>query len=253
MSSLITKQCAKNPGILRKSVSSLLRKMSQYLAVFDYDHTVVDKNTDLVARDLIDASLIPDTVKNLYKSSGWIDYMQEIFNLLHTNHVTRDQIEKAIREIPETPGMVKCFQELRRNAFEVIVISDSNSVFIDTWNKNRIAESICDIFTNPARFDDAGKLLIQGYHHQTACTLSSENLCKGQVMQEFIEKRKNEGITFESVFYVGDGRNDICPMLRLGSNDFACPRVGYACEREIEQVARKVGKEIDFEIYRCLL
>lgn len=231
----------------------MLRKMSggaKYLAVFDYDHTIVDKNTDLVARDLIDASLIPDSVKNLYKSSGWIPYMQEIFNLLHVNNVSRPEVERAIRDIPETPGMIKCFQQLRQNRFEVIIISDSNSVFIDTWNKGRITDCLSEIFTNPARFDTDGKLCISGYMHQTECSLSSENLCKGQIMEDFIAKRKDEGVNYNSVFYVGDGRNDICPMLRLGENDFACPRVGYSCEREIEHVARKVEKEINFEIYR---
>lgn len=223
---------------------------AHYLAVFDYDHTIVDKNTDLVARDLIDSTLIPDSVKNLYKSSGWIDYMQEIFNLLYVNNVTRGQIEEVIRDIPETTGMIKCFQQLKQNRFEVIIISDSNSIFIDTWNKGRIADCISDIFTNPARFDNDGKLCISGYMHQTFCHLSSENLCKGQIMEDFIARRKEQGVTFNSVFYVGDGRNDICPMLRLKINDYACPRVGYSCEREIEQVARKVEKEISCEIYR---
>lgn len=222
----------------------------KYLAVFDYDHTIVDKNTDLVARDLIPENLIPANVKSLYKSSGWIDYMQEIFNLLHAHKVTQDQIEQAIRDISETKGMKKCFQQLSENKFEVIIISDSNSIFIDRWNRDRIADYISEIFTNPARFNEDGKLCLSGYMHQTFCSLSSENLCKGQIMEDFIARRKSQGVTFKSVFYVGDGRNDICPMLRLGSNDYACPRVGYACEREIEHVARKFGKEINSEIFR---
>lgn len=222
----------------------------KYLAVFDYDHTVVDANTDLVARGLIDQNIIPDHVKNLYKSSGWIDYMQEIFNLLHANNVSRGKIEKAIREIPETPGMTKCFKQLKQNGFEIIIISDSNSIFIDHWNKNRIDDCISEIFTNPARFDNNGKLCLSGYMYQTECKLSSENLCKGKIMEDFIAARKDQGIVFNSIFVIGDGRNDICPMLRLGNLDFACPRVGYSCEREIEQVARKVEKEINFEIYR---
>lgn len=223
---------------------------NKYLAVFDYDHTVVDKNTDSVARDLIPESLIPESVKNLYKSSGWIEYMQEVFNLLHVNNISQDHIKKAIRDIPETPGMTKCLQQLRQNKFEVIVISDSNSVFIEHWNKDRIGEYISEVFTNPARFDSDGKLCLAGYMYQTLCSLSSENLCKGQIMEDFIERRRGEGVTFDSVFYVGDGRNDICPMLRLGNNDYACPRVGYACEREIEHIARKFGKDINSEIYR---
>uniref|UniRef100_A0A336N4H3 CSON006288 protein n=1 Tax=Culicoides sonorensis TaxID=179676 RepID=A0A336N4H3_CULSO len=253
----LTRKCTNQINFknLCSMVNFMVRKMStntsaKYLAVFDYDHTIVDANTDLVARGLIDQNLIPDRVKNLYKSSGWIDYMQEIFKLLYANNVSKVQIEQAIRDIPETPGMIKCFQELQKNQFELVIISDSNSVFIDTWNKGRISEYLTEIYTNPAHFDDEGRLLIKPYHHQTYCSLSSENLCKGQIMEDFIADRKKNGVTFNSVFYVGDGRNDICPMLRLSADDFACPRVGYSCEREIEQVARKVEKNIDFEIYR---
>lgn len=222
----------------------------KYLAVFDYDHTVVDDNTDLVARALINPGLIPDTVRELHKSSGWIEYMQEIFKLLHKHAITRQEILDGIRTIKETPGMTECFKKLSENQFEIIIISDSNSVFIDTWNQGRLSEYISKVFTNPARFDENELLCIRPYHHQTYCTLSSENLCKGQIMEDFIAERKDQGITYNSIYYIGDGRNDICPMLRLGENDFACPRVGYSCEREIENVARRVQKELKAEMYR---
>lgn len=125
----------------------------RFLAVFDYDHTIVNENTDIVVRDLIDANLIPDEVKKLYKSSGWIQYMQAIFDLLQKHGKTKDDIYEAIQNIPECPGMIQCIKKLKENAFETIIISDSNSVFIDTWNKGKISDYISTIFTNPARFD----------------------------------------------------------------------------------------------------
>lgn len=69
-------------------------------------------------------------------------------------------------------------------------------------------------------------------------------------MEDFIEDRKSNGQNYEAVFYIGDGRNDICPMLRLGENDYACPRLGYLCEREIENVARKLNTEVRSTIFR---
>lgn len=126
---------------------------ARFLAVFDYDHTIVNDNTDIVARDLIPSDSIPDDVKILYRSSGWINYMQAIFDLLHKHGKTKNQIQEAIKNIPECPGMTQCIKKLKENAFDVIVISDSNSVFIDTWNKGRISDNIDAIFTNPARFD----------------------------------------------------------------------------------------------------
>lgn len=70
-------------------------------------------------------------------------------------------------------------------------------------------------------------------------------------MEDFIaEKRTKMGQGYKAVFYIGDGRNDICPMLRLGENDYACPRLGFLCEKEIENVARKRSVEVRSTIFR---
>lgn len=69
-------------------------------------------------------------------------------------------------------------------------------------------------------------------------------------MEDFIADRESNGQNYQAVFYIGDGRNDICPMLRLNEPDFACPRLGYLCEKEIEVIARKLSKDIKSTIYR---
>lgn len=44
------------------------------------------------------------------------------------------------------------------------------------------------------------------------------------------------GVEYETVFYVGDGHNDLCPILRLGKVDVGCVRRGYRLEKEIQRV-----------------
>lgn len=203
------------------------------LIALDFDHTVVDDNTDIVARNLLNSDKIPEAVKKLYKGSDWIFYMQEVFNLLHANGFSQEDILNAIRGIPETPGFCDFIRRMAQPPdVDVVIISDSNTVFINTWlEKHQLTESIREIFTNPAEFPAPGQpLKIGPYHQQTECSLSSVNLCKGKVLTEFLAANPE----YKHCIYAGDGRNDVCPSLRLSDRDLACPRLGYPCAKALQ-------------------
>lgn len=211
--------------------------ISRKLIAFDFDHTIVDDNTDIVVRDMLDKEKISDDVKKLYKNSGWIPYMQEIFHILHENNFTRSEIKACIEKIPEVAGSKDLLKRLHETGtIDTIIISDSNSEFIKYWcDYNNVSKYIKEIFTNPANFNAHDVLKIQPYHHQLDCKLSSENLCKGDVLEDFVRKQKlNHNIIYENIFYVGDGTNDICPVLRLGAKDYGFARKGYRMQREID-------------------
>lgn len=215
------------------NISGIIRKR---LAVLDFDHTVVEDNTDIVARNLVTADKIPETVTNLYKRSGWIPYMQEIFHILYANNFRLEDIKNAIEAIPPVNGFVDLIRQLHdEHNFDVIIISDSNLKFIQMWNRrNHFDKYVREIFTNPAHFDVDGRLLVQPYHHQINCKLSSENLCKGDVMESYVSKTVTT--EYESIFYFGDGQNDLCPVLRLGRQDFGCVRRGFQLEKAIQRL-----------------
>lgn len=206
------------------------------LVAFDFDHTVVDANTDIVVRDLV-KSKIPDEITKLYKQSGWIPYMQEIFYLLHADGFTKAKIQNAIEGIPEVSGMKALFKQLSDSGtIDTIVISDSNSEFLKFWcDYNDISQYIKQIHTNQAHFTSDDILMIQPYHHQLECQLSSVNLCKGSVLENYVQKQLNENrIVYDRIFFVGDGHNDICPVLRLSACDFGFAREGYRMQKELE-------------------
>lgn len=198
------------------------------LAAFDFDHTICEDNTDVVVRKLLPEEKIPEDVKSLYKSDGWIAYMGRIFELLHENGVDAQQIEDAIVNIPAVAGIANILTSLRASNHDVIIISDSNNVFINCWLKNKKLERVVSrVFTNPAWYDGNGVLRINMYHKQNSCKLSAVNLCKGQILMDYVKERRIQGMNFDRVIYVGDGRNDLCPILRLSQNDLGCPREDY--------------------------
>ncbi|XP_043256021.1 pyridoxal phosphate phosphatase PHOSPHO2-like [Colletes gigas] len=202
--------------------------MHSVLVAFDFDHTITNDNTDVVARKLLPQEKLTDSVKELCRSSGWIAYMAKIFELLHSNCIDIKQIERAIVNIPPVPGIEKLLRELHSNGCEIIIISDSNTLFISDWLKSKkLDHIITQVFTNPAKLDDNGVIRLDMYHVQDFCKLSTVNLCKGQILESYIKKRRDEGVHFDRIVYVGDGKNDLCPILRLSERDLAFPRKDY--------------------------
>lgn len=176
--------------------------------------------------------------------------MAEIFRYLHTHNTTPDQILACMTEISFSPGMVDLLKHLDPAKAEAIVISDANSVFINhILNHHGLQDTINRVFTNPAKFNDEGRLEIQMYHVQDSCTLSTVNLCKGQILESYIAERANEDVVFTHVAFIGDGQNDFCPSLRLSHKDFVFPREGYSLVKYIEKMKAEQGLQIKANIH----
>lgn len=212
------------------------------LIAFDFDHTICEDNTDVVARKLLPEEKIPEDVKSLYQSSGWIAYMSKIFELLHSNSIDACRIKNSIINIPPVAGIEALITALHTNGHEIIIISDSNSVFIDCWLRSRKLERIVSrVFTNPAWFDNEGKMRVDMYHIQRTCQWSTINLCKGQILMDYIKERREQGKHFERIIYIGDGKNDLCPILRLSRSDLACPREDYVLIKILSKLPLNVS------------
>jgi len=218
------------------------------LLVFDFDHTITNMNTDVEVQKLAPGGNIPanSEMRGLYSDKGWTEFMGAVFALLHENNVSKAEILSLMVGLEFTPNMENLVEESVKNlGATVIIISDSNSVFIEHILKERKLGHLVDqVFTNPARWDEVGKLVIEPYHHQETCTLSTKNLCKGQILEDYIKSSEK---SFSIVCYVGDGKNDFCPSLRLSADDLVCVREGYSLEKYIPQMVDK-GHTIQAEV-----
>ena len=58
-------------------------------------------------------------------------------------------------------------------------------------------------------------------------------MCKGDIIEEYIKERREQGVVYDFIAYSGDGENDLCPTLRLSENDLAFPRWGF-CAQVVE-------------------
>ena len=176
--------------------------------------------------------------------------MGEIFNSLHYHNVKPDQILECMTEISFSPGMADLLNTLDQTKAEAIIISDANSVFIDhILHVHGLKDKINKVFTNPAKFNDEGCLKIEMYHVQDSCSLSTVNLCKGQILETYIEERKRQNVHFSNVVFIGDGQNDFCPSMRLSPKDFVFPREGYSLVKYIEKMKDQQGLHIKASIH----
>ena len=229
------------------SSGPLKRIMSRLLLVFDFDHTIINENSDVLVQELAPNGKIPPHIKSLYTDRGWTPFMREVFVYLHQNEVTSSQIQNFMKALPFAPGMPALLSQLlqKQDSIEAIIISDSNECFIQTILDDKGYTSVFEkVFTNPASFDADGILRLKPYHQQDWCDLCTTNLCKGSVMEEHISEATRNGNTFDCIAYIGDGSNEICPSLRLSEHDIVFPREGYRLQKKLKEYQNRVKCQV---------
>ncbi|XP_043272960.1 pyridoxal phosphate phosphatase PHOSPHO2-like [Venturia canescens] len=219
------------------------------LVAFDFDHTVVNGNTDTVIRNLLKDEEALTNLEKTYHNECWTVYMRQIFECLHKSGVTKKDIENAISTIQPVDGFPSLMEKLHSQNVEIIIISDSNTFFIKHWLEHqKLNQTVKEVFSNPASFDDTGLLMIDMYHMQDWCKLSEINMCKGHILEDYIKRRSEEGIEFQKIAYVGDGRNDLCPILRLSAEDLAFTRNNYSLAKILKEIEGNVDRTPKAEI-----
>ena len=212
------------------------------LFAFDFDDTIITENSDYaVLRVLPVGTEIPKEIQDLYHTNGWMKYMGAIFAFIKQMGCTKEDILACMESLSLMPGFTELMTFLGRNDADIIIISDSNSIFIEhILQKKDLKALVKEVFTNTAEFDEDGLLKVWGYHKQTSCKLSTENLCKGQILEEFLKKQEAQGVKYDKVAYVGDGSNDYCPALRLTSEDIVFPRKDFRLDLKIKADCEKI-------------
>ncbi|KAM9305771.1 pyridoxal phosphate phosphatase PHOSPHO2 [Gastrophryne carolinensis] len=205
------------------------------LLVFDFDHTIINDNSDTWIVQCAPDKKLPNMLKNSYEKGKWTEYMGRIFTYLGEQGIREEDMKRIMIAIPYTPGMTELLHFIGQNKdrFDCIIISDSNTIFIDWILTHANVQSVFNqVFSNPAAFDGLGNLTVQNFHvhHCTSCPM---NLCKRKVLEEFVAKQSAASVRYSKIVYIGDGSNDLCPVTFLKKGDVAMPREGYSLQKRI--------------------
>ncbi len=211
---------------------------SLFLFAFDFDHTLVDGNSDVMVQNAYGIEPVFEYLSVSATEHRVTTYKKEGYLFHYPRSIKRKDYHKVLNNIAFVPGMRSCVAQLKKLGAELIVISDANTYFIEhTLRHHKLNKHFSKVFSNPAHFDDNGRLIIMPYMDNLDCNMSSRNLCKGKALEDYIRQRKEEGQSFAFVVFAGDGINDFCPMYRLGPNDLACGREGYSIGHDIAKKA----------------
>jgi pyridoxal phosphate phosphatase PHOSPHO2 len=206
-----------------------------FLVVFDFDHTIIDANSDIHVNKLFPSDEERLIVENNFpKFQCWTDRMQEIFHQLHKYNIKETDYIQNMKEIPLTNGFSHLIEYLYSipNS-HLIIVSDSNLVFINTILKhNHLDHVFKDIFTNPAYFNEDNQCLIIEQYGQQTCPTCPSNMCKREIIEKYLRTKFSEEIP---VLFIGDGHNDVCAANNLKKGDLVCARTGYRMAKELKQ------------------
>lgn len=204
------------------------------LVVFDFDHTIIDQNSDLEINELFPS--ISD-LKNAEKTSSqhecWTFRMQSMFDQLRKYNISDEDYRRTMKRIPMTEGFPSLIEFLSSlENCQLIIASDSNSFFIETILENhRLEKKFSKIFTNPARFDFEQNRLIVEPLGQKTCSTCPMNMCKKEIIENYRKTINDENLR---ILFIGDGHNDVCAAKSLGKNDFVFARAAYRMAKELD-------------------
>lgn len=207
------------------------------LFVFDFDHTLVDDNTDTWIMSICPELQIRENLRSLQQQFVcWTDLMDHVFSLI-SPHTNEHHILKHMRQLRLHEQAIKAVTAVRDCLHsDAIIISDANTIFIECiLEECGVRDVVKEVFSNPAQFEPNGRLSVKRYHsHSCGTCAHSPNLCKGNVLEEYL--KANPG--YEKIVFVGDGRGDFCPAVSLRKQDTIVCREGYPLAKLLSGVTK---------------
>ncbi|KAK4713607.1 hypothetical protein R3W88_019514 [Solanum pinnatisectum] len=157
--------------------------------VFDFDRTLIDGDSD---RWVVENMGLTHLFNQLRPTLPWNALMDRMMEELHSQGKTVEQIAECLMDVPLHPKTISAVQSAHDLGCDLKVVSDANQFYIETILK---------------------------HHRLYRCF--SEGLVIEQIQASMSETGKSRFI------YLGDGRGDYCPTLKLDKGDHVMPRKGF--------------------------
>ncbi|XP_077217154.1 thiamine phosphate phosphatase-like protein [Tasmannia lanceolata] len=203
--------------------------MAGIVVVFDFDKTIIDCDSDNWVVNELGATQL---FNELLPTMPWNSLMDRMMKELHSMGKTIEEIAECLRRAPLHPQIIRSIKSAYALGCDLRIVSDANFFFIETILKHHgLFDYFSEINTNPTFVDEDGKLRIFPFHDFNSsphgCNLNScsLNICKGVVIERIqasvsAERKKR-------IIYLGDGKGDFCPALKLGEGDYVMPRKNF--------------------------
>ena len=202
--------------------------MPSLIAVWDWDWSSLNENTDVFVPEALAPGLL-SRLRRSHPEMPWTSLMDAAAGQLHARGVRREDLERALSILPFFQEVPRAMEAVASAGGANHVLSDANQFYIAHGAMAMsVTHLLRSIVTNPASFDDAGRLRILPRTPPSAphgCARCPPNLCKGKEL-EGMAAAHWAGSAETRVIYIGDGGGDVCACLRLGPRDVVAAREG---------------------------
>ncbi|KAK2654054.1 hypothetical protein Ddye_013910 [Dipteronia dyeriana] len=215
------------------------------VAVFDFDKTIIDLDSDNWVVDELGGT---ELFNQLLPTMPWNSLMDKMMKELHSQGKTIEDIEEVLKRVPIHPRIIPAIKSAHALGCELRILSDANMFFIEAiLNHLGLKDYFSEINSNPSFVDEEGRLRILPYHDFTTyshgCSLCPPNMCKGLIIERIQASLAKEGDK-KKMIYLGDGSGDYCPSLKLKEDDHVMPRKNFPLWDLIFSNPNKIKAEI---------
>lgn len=196
------------------------------VVVFDFDKTIIEWDSDNWVITKLGAA---EAFNRLRPTMRWNPLMDRMMGELHAQGRSADDIRECLRSAPLDAHVLSAIRTASALGCDLRVVSDANAFVIETVLEHHgVLGCFSEINTNPARVDADGRLRISPFHDSTSsphgCSLCPEHMCKGKIIERI---QATAGAKNKHFIYIGDGKGDYCPSLKLGEGDYVMPKENY--------------------------
>ena len=201
----------------------------KHLIIFDFDQTIIDLDSEFSMVEKFAQNLYKERNGDLYVKDHWIEFNNYIYTRIIENGYTYEDVKNHLSSLQFSPKMEELFNYLRQNKdkFTAIIITGNNELVVDlVLSSHNIKDCFFQILCNKATRDEKNIFKIwatnEKYEH---CNDDKPFLCKSLFFEDFMKDKAN---CFDRIFYICDGKNDLCLSKKLGNNDIVFPRNNYS-------------------------
>lgn len=206
------------------------------LVVFDFDHTILTDNSDIVILKLLSDSGFNELTTKRQTSINWAHFMQEVYKKMNDENIKIERIKEIVEDIEFNPGFIELFEFLKSNQklFETLIISGANTLFLK-WilQKHNLTDLFPIYYSNIAEPCQNHIIKIEPYHTHD-CLSCDQSQCKRIILKEYLETKKIENTYYSNLIFIGDGLNDYCPATFFMEGDILFPRYEFPLYKKLD-------------------
>merc|ERR1739848_397710 len=216
--------------ILKRTVNT-----KDHLVIFDFDCTIKKHSpgytlgvAHLFPGKEIPRELLSILTDNPNRREGWEKCLAAVMQELNKLNLSKEAVVEGYANdgslIEEMDKVVKTFHK----DHDVIIVSDGTRPSIEEFMKKyNLHPYLKDILAKPYVITGNGQIILEGTPTEWTigkpCDIGCFKTCKAEMIK-FFKKNKN----YKTTTYVGDGKNDLCPVLDLKREDRVFARKDYS-------------------------